>query len=370
MRIIQEAFRFAELGHRVLVACQEKSQIARQAARAGLPVFIVRMRSAFDPLAITRLLRIIKSEKVNIIHTHSSRDSWIGGIAGRASGIPVVRSRHLSTPVGTGWQTTFVYRYLADVIITSGTRIKEALVARNRLDPEKIVSIAAGVDTERFDIRKSSGDSILNEFGLKDAFPLVGIVAILRSWKGHLYLLEAVPKVVSIFPEARFLIVGNGPAYNSVLQKIRDLGIEKYVIMTNFRDDIPEIIAALDIFILPSYASEATSQVIPQALAMCKPIIATNVGGIPEIIDNGVTGLLVPPKNHAAISDAIIWMAKHREETNEMAIKGREKVLKHYTLQRMIDCTASVYCHVLKKKGDAMMTDKLETRCIKDKRKN
>lgn len=351
IRIIQESLRFTELGYRVLIACQEKSQISKQANRAKLPVFIVRMRSAFDPVAITKLLRITISEKVNIIHTHSSRDSWIAGIAGRVSGTPVIRSRHLSTPVGTSWQTTFVYRYLADVIITSGTYIKETLAARNNLDPEKIVSIAAGVDTERFDIKKSSGNKILNEFRLKDAFPLVGVVAILRSWKGHRYLLEAVPKVVSIYPKARFLIVGNGPVYDSIQQKIRNFGIEKYVIMTNFRDDIPDIMAALDIFILPSYASEATSQVIPQALAMGKPVIATNVGGLSEIIDNGITGLLVPPKNHAAISNAIIWMAKHREETNEMAIKGREKVLKHYTFQRMIDRTAEVYYSVMGKKS-------------------
>jgi len=352
IRIVQESLQFTERGYRVLIACQEKSQISNQVAKTELPVFIVRMRAAYDPIAIAKLLRIIKLENVNIIHTHSSRDSWIAGIAGRISGIPVIRSRHLSTPVGKRWQTTFVYRYLADIIITSGTHIKEALVKRNNLNPEKIISIAAGVDTKRFDIKNINGNRILNEFRLKDAFPLVGIVAILRSWKGHRYLLEAVSKVVSIYPEARFLIVGNGPAHDSIQQKILDLGIEKYVIMTNFRDDIPEIMAALDIFVLPSYASEATSQVIPQVLAMGKPVIAANVGGLPEIIEDGITGLLVPPKNSTAISDAIIWMVKHRDETNEMTIKGREKVLKNYTLQRMIDRTAEVYHHVLKQKRE------------------
>ncbi|MEE8329090.1 MAG: glycosyltransferase family 4 protein, partial [Thermodesulfovibrionia bacterium] len=223
IRIVQESIELTKRGYHILIACQKGSQIAKQAAVAGLTVFTVPMRFTCDPVAIIKFLRIIKTEKVDIIHTHSSKDSWIVGIAGRLSKIPVVRSRHLSTPVGKSWHTTFVYRYLAVIIITSGTHIKEALVTRNKLNPEKIVSIPAGVDIERFDMKNINGIKILDEFGLNDAFPIVGIVAILRSWKGHRYMLEAVPKVVSFFPEARFLIVGNGPAYERIQQKIRDL---------------------------------------------------------------------------------------------------------------------------------------------------
>ncbi|MCK5506645.1 MAG: glycosyltransferase family 4 protein, partial [Thermodesulfovibrionia bacterium] len=344
--------RFVELGYRILIACREGSQISKKAAGAGIPIFIVKMRFACDPLAIIKFYRIIKSEKVNIIHTHSSRDSWTAGIAGRISGIPIIRSRHLSTPVGRSWWTTFVYRYLADIIISSGIHIKNALVTRNRLDPGKIVSIAAGVDTERFEINKINGNKILDEFRLKHAFPIIGIVSVLRSWKGHRYLLEAVPEVVSVYPDARFLVVGDGPGYNTIRRRISDLGIEKNVIMTGFRNDVPEIMAVFDIFILPSFASEATSQVIPQVLAMGKPVIATNVGGLPEIVEDGITGLLIPPKDHDAISNAIIWMAKHRKEANEMAMKGREKILKSYTHKAMIDHTAEVYNNVLEARGN------------------
>ncbi|MEF9437413.1 MAG: glycosyltransferase family 4 protein [Candidatus Mariimomonas ferrooxydans] len=347
IRIVQESIELTKRGYHILIACQKGSQIAKQAAAAGLTVFTIPMRFTCDPVAIIKFLRIIKTEKVDIVHTHSSKDSWIAGIAGRLSKIPVVRSRHLSTPVGKSWHTTFVYRYLAVIIITSGTHIKEALITRNNLDPGKIISIAAGVDLERFDIENISGIKILDEFGLNDAFPIVGMVAILRSWKGHNYLLEAVLRVVATYPKARFLIVGNGPAYGTINREIIDLGIKKSVIMTDFRNDIPEIMAALDILVLPSYASEATSQVIPQAFAMGKPVIATNVGGLPEIIEDGITGLLIPPKNRDAISDAIIWMAGHIEKANEMAMRGREKILKYYTLKTMIDRTAEIY-HYLK----------------------
>lgn len=346
IRIFQESIRFTELGYRVLIACQEGSEIAEKAKKAGLPVHTVHMKYPVDPAAIGKFLRLIKIEKVDIIHTHSSKDSWLAGTAGRISGTPVVRSRHLTTPVKQSWLATLVYRYLCDIIITSGMHIKEALITRNRLNSEKIVSIPAGVDIERYDIN-IRGDRIRAEFGLKDSYPIVGIVAILRHWKGHRFLLEAVSRVVSVFPDAKFLIIGNGPQWNNLHQKIQDMGTEKHVIMTGFRDDIPEIMAALDIFILPSVASEATSQVIPQALAMGKPVIATNTGGLPEIIEDGVTGLLISPKNHDAIADAIVRMAEHKEEAEKMAARGRDKILKNYTFQRMIERTAEVYRHLL-----------------------
>lgn len=235
VRIVQESLRFKELGHRVLITCQKGSQMAVQAAKADIPVFIVQMRFALDPFAAANIIRIIILEKVDILHTHSSKDSWIAGIAGRLWGIPVIRSRHLSTPVKQSWYSTFVYRHLADAIITSGRHIRNALVEKNKLAPEKIISIPAGVDIERFDMN-IDGEKIRNEFGLRDAFPVVGVVAILRSWKGHSYLLEAVPKVVSLYPSARFLIVGNGPQWDNLHKKIHHLKIEKNVIMTNFRE--------------------------------------------------------------------------------------------------------------------------------------
>lgn len=349
IRILQEAVRFTKLGYRVLIACQEGSQIAKNAAISKLPLHIVRMRLPFDPPALVKFLQIIKSEKIDIIHTHSSKDSWIAGMAGRISGVPVVRSRHLSTPVGQKWMTALVYRYFCDAIIASGKHIKEALTKDNGIDPEKIYSIAAGVDIKRYNTAISR-DKVRNELQLRGSLPVVGMVAILRSWKGHRYLLEAVPKIVSIYPDAKFLIVGNGPQWDNLNKKVHDLRIGENVIMTNFRDDIPEIIAALDILVLPSIASEATSQVIPQALAMGKPVIAANVGGLPEIIEDGVTGLLVPPKDHEAISNAVIWMTEHREKAHEMAMKGKDKILKNYTFQKMIEQTDDVYNQVLRKK--------------------
>ncbi len=352
IRIFQESLKFAQCGHRILIACQEGSKISQKAKEAGFSVYIIRMEYPVAPIAVCKFLKIVKDEKVDIIHTHSSKDSWLAGIAGRISVTPVVRSRHLTTPVGQNYLTAFVYRHLCDIIITSGMHIRDTLITRNKLNPEKIVSIPAGVDTEKFHLN-ISGDKIRTEFKLENSYPVVGTVAILRHWKGHRFLLEAVPKVISIFPEAKFLIIGDGPQMDNLRSQIHSLNIEKHVIMPGFRNDVPEIMSALDIFILPSVASEATSQVIPQALAEGKPVIAADAGGLSEIIEDGITGLLIPPGNSDAIAGAIIRMAKNKEEAKGMASRGRNKILEGYTFQKMTEDTEKVYYQVLKKRGGA-----------------
>ncbi|MBI5195238.1 MAG: glycosyltransferase family 4 protein [Nitrospirae bacterium] len=352
IRIFQESLKFAERGHKVLIACQEGSKISEKAKEAGFSVYIVRMEYPIAPLGVGRFFKIVKDEKVDIIHTHSSKDSWLAGIAGRISGTPVVRSRHLTTPVGQNCLTVFVYRHLCDIIITSGMHIRNTLITRNKLNPEKIVSIPAGVDTEKFNLN-ISGDKIRTELQLENSYPVVGTVAILRHWKGHRFLLDAVQRVAAVLPQVKFIIAGDGPQWNNLHEQIRSLGIERHVIMTGFRNDVPEIMSALDIFILPSVASEATSQVIPQALAVGKPVIATDAGGLSEIIEDGVTGLLIPPKDSGAIADAIIRMAKNKEEAEGMASRGRKKILEGYTFKKMIEDTEKVYYQVLKKRSGA-----------------
>ncbi len=342
IRVILESVEFAKRGYRVLIACPAEARISAKAAEAGLRVINVAMPGPLNPKAIRRFLSIIKSEKVDVIHTHSSKDSWLAGIAGRWAKVPVVRSRHLSTLVGRSWFTTLVYRSLSDRIITSGAEIKRMLVERNNIDPEKITSIPAGVDTKLYH-PGVSGAAVTKELKLAGAYPVVGCVAMLRSWKGQTDLFDSVPEIVKSYPEARFVIAGDGPIRDRLIAQVRSLGIEKYVIMTGLRKDVPEIIAALDIFVLLSTASEATSQVIPQALAIERPVVATNVGGLPEIIEDNVTGLLIPKNDPKAIAGAVIRLAGDKELGARLAKKGREKILKDFTLDVMIDKTEGVY---------------------------
>lgn len=338
VRILTEARWLVEHGWQVQLACQPASGILSRAQ--GIRVHPIRMRGPWDPSAFVRLVRLIRRERIALVHTHSSVDSWIATLAARALGRPVVRSRHVSIPISA--RRALVY-HLADRIIASGEAVAQ-LVRAAGVPPAKIVSIPAGVDTREFH-PGVSGRPVREELGLTG--PVVGIVAMLRSSKGHRFFLEAAREVLQALPETRFLIVGDGVGYEDTRRHVRELGLEHAVTLTGFRNDIPAVMAALDVLVLPSIKSEATSQVIPQAFAVGTPVVAAATGGIPEIIRDGATGLLVPPRHSGALAAAIRSVLTDRATARRMAEAGRRLVLEHYSLDRMMERTVAVYCSLL-----------------------
>jgi glycosyltransferase involved in cell wall biosynthesis len=302
------------------------------------------MRGAWDVGAVLALRRLVRGRGVALVHTHSSVDSWLGALAARSVGRPVVRSRHVTIPVL--WRRALVYR-LADRIITTGEAIAR-VVATAGVDPARIVSVPAGVDTGKFH-PGVSGHAVRRELGLAPPpeGKVVGLVANVRGSKGHRYFLEAARDVLRAVPGTRFLVVGDGVGFDDVRRTVHELGLEADVLMTGFRRDIPEVMAALDVLVLPSTRSEATSQVIPQALAVGTPVTATAVGGIPEMIRDGVNGRLVPPADSAALAAAIVDMLTERERARAMAKVGQVEVLARYTVDAMMARTTEVYAELL-----------------------
>ena len=325
------------LGHgwRALIACQPDSPLFVEAKAASIPVEGIRMAGASDVGAIVRLRRLIRDRGASLVHTHSSVDSWLAGIAAKTLGRPVVRTRHVSIPI----RRALVYR-LADRIITSGESVR-AMVVRAGIAPERVVSISAGVDAQRFhpDV---SGKGVRDELGLGDA-PVVGLVANVRGSKGHNVFLEAARVVLDVLPTTRFLIVGDGVGLDEVRGRVRQMGLETRVTLTGFRRDIPEVMAALDVLALPSIRSEAIPQVIPQALAVGTPVVASTVGGSPELIQDGKNGRLVPPGDPGALAAAILGLLQEPERARAMARAGLEMVRERYTIDATMALTARVY---------------------------
>lgn len=337
-------------GYRMMIACQPGSRIYEVAKDKGVPVIGLRMRTGLDPLAVLRCREIIKKHSIDLVHTHSSVDSWCCSIAAKWSSIPVVRSRHLSTPIGENYFSYFLYMKLAGRVITSGETIRKRMIEVNDYDPRKIVSIPAGVDEKIFS-PEVGGDGVRRDFNIRPDDFLLGIVAILRSWKGHSYLLEAVKTLADKIPSLKLLIAGSGPQEKNIRDYIANNDLTGRVIMAGYREDVPQILKSLDLFVLPSYSNEATSQVIPQAMAMGVPVIATLAGGIEEVVTEGSTGKLVAPRDSRALSEAIYWAYQNREETWKMAERAREFILKDFTVTRMIDKTEKVYRELLEERS-------------------
>src|SRR5207244_8348641 len=316
IRTLAEARWLIGHGWRALIACQPDSPLLAEARASSIPVEAVRMGSATDIGAIVRLRRLMRERGVSLVYTHSSVDSWLGGLAAKSLGRPVVRSRHVSIPIRR--RRALVYR-LADRIITSGEGVR-AMVIGAGITPERVVAISAGVDSARFH-PGVSGKAVRDELGLGGA-SVVGLVANVRGSKGHNVFLDAARAVLAVAPDTRFLIVGDGVGFDEVKARVQQMGLESRVHLTGFRRDVPEVMAALDVLVLPSTRSEATSQVIPQALAVGTPVVGSNVGGIPELVRDGETGRLVPPEDPPALARAVLEILRDPDRARAMGRAG------------------------------------------------
>lgn len=305
IRTLTEAGWIAERGWRVLIAAQPDGRLLPRARALGLPVTALRMRGAWDARALLSLVRLIRREQVDVVHTHSSIDGWVGGMAARLTRRPVLRTRHVSIPIRRGLNP--VYRWLADSVITSGEAIRQLVIAAG-VRPERVVAIPAGVNLDDF-TAGNGGEAALRSLGLAAGGaapgPVLGSIAMFRGSKGHDHLLDAFARVHARRPNARLLLVGDGGRREWVEGLARERGLGGAVIFTGFRTDVPALLAAMDCFVLASTRTEGVPQSLLQAAAAGVPLVASRIGGIPEVVEDGLTGLLVPPGDPAALAAAI-----------------------------------------------------------------
>jgi glycosyltransferase involved in cell wall biosynthesis len=299
VRTLNEARWTGERGWRVLLACQPGGRLHERARAAGLEVVPLRMAGAFDPRALVALVRLIRRERVSLVHTHSSVDAWLGGMAARLCRVPVVRTRHVSIAIRRGPNP--VYRWLADRVVTSGEAIRR-MVMDAGVPPDRVVAIPAGVNLEAFPFGLRAPETA-RELGL--GTPVIGSVAMFRGSKGHPQLLQAFAMVREKRPTASLLLVGDGIRRAWVEQLARDAKLSDAVVFTGFRPDVPALLGTMDCFVLASTRTEGVPQALLQAFAAGVPVVASRIGGIPEVVRDGETGLLVPSESVPALAAAI-----------------------------------------------------------------
>jgi glycosyltransferase involved in cell wall biosynthesis len=346
IRILGEVRWLLDHGWNALIVCPPSSRLLSEARSVDLPAMAVGMRGTLDVAALLRLRALMRAQRVDLVHTHSSVDSWLATLAAKSLRLPVVRSRHVTIPILR--RRALIYR-LADRIITTGEAVA-AHVRRAGVPAERVVPITAGVDTARFH-PGVSGKAVREELGLAPEARVVGLVANVRGSKGHAVFLEAARELLETRRDARFLIVGDGVGYADVRRRVHEMGLETRVIMTGFRRDIPEVMAALDVLVLPSTKSEATSQVIPQALAVGTPVAAAATGGIPEIVRDGETGRLVAPGDARALARAVGSLLDDPTRAHEMALAGQALVRQRYSADITMSATTDVYRGLLTRRG-------------------
>lgn len=333
IRILEESRGMIGRGHEVVVACPAHARMAQEAARYGVPV--VHLPIEFRTFAaFGALRRYLATNGHDVVNTHSSADSWLAALA--CATLPkrpaLVRTRHISAPVSANFANRWLYRQ-ACTTATTGEALRRHLLDALGLDPARVVSVPTGIDTARFAPADKTNAKLA--LGLDPAHRHVGIVATLRSWKGHDFLLDAFARLNR--PDLRLLIVGTGPMAPAIEEKIAALKLSDRVVLAGQRNDPERWFQALDVFCLPSYANEGVPQAILQAMSCGLPIVTTPVGAIFEAVQDGASALIVPPKDAAALAQAIDRLLADPSLGSALGATARRVASADFSRETMLD---------------------------------
>lgn len=348
IRIFNECQGMDQRGHGVILAGRPEGKLRSRAEKAGLEFHPLAMAGPWDLGAVWRLARLLKRREVDILHTHSSVDSWVGGFAARLAGSALVRTRHLSVPVNSN-PLNFVYR-MPQAVITTGRGIRRHLVEDYGLAAESVHSIPTGVDVRRFRPRAPDPE-LAAELGLEPGAPVVAMVAVLRSWKRHDIFCRLAAKLTAKRPGTRVLIVGDGPGWKRVNGYLDQMNLRGSVIMTGHRDDIERILPLCTVCVLASDKAEGVPQAVLQQLACARAVAAADAGDVSEVVRDQDTGLLAPPGEAAPLLAAVERLLDDPELRARLGERGRRMVMEEHTTEHMLRRTEEVYAQALAARG-------------------
>lgn len=341
IRILEEARGLAARGHDVQLLCPPEARIFAEAPRFGVRATALPIARK-KPAGVLALRRWLARHRPDVINTHSSTDSWLAALACTLlrDAPPLVRTRHISTAVPNNATTRWLYTRATRHIVTTGESLRLQLIAQNGYRPEAITSVPTGIDPERH----APGDraqarTALAAHGLPATGPLLAIVATLRSWKGHVYLLEALAGL----PDVRLAVVGDGPHRPTIEQKLAELGLAGRVVFAGQQNDVTPWLRAADVFVLPSYANEGVPQAVLQAMMTALPVVSTTVGAIAEAVAVGETGLLVPPRDAQALRTALATLLAEPARAEAMGRAGRERAVARFSREAMLDRMEAIF---------------------------
>jgi L-malate glycosyltransferase len=328
-------------GHRTMLIAHPAGELRRRAAEGG-DVFPLAPRAEMDLAAGWRLSRIIRQVGPDVIHAHDPH-----GVAMAALGLsmstqrvkpPLVASRRVDFHLGRNAFSRWKYRQVQRFICSSDAIRR--MIQADGVAPGRSVTIYEGIDLER--VRAAPPATLHEELWLPHHAPLVGNIAALVPHKGQRHFIDAAALVVRRVPDARFVIVGEGELRRSLERHIHDLRLDKHVLLTGFRPDVLSVLKTFDIFVMSS-VTEGLGTSLLDAMACARPIVATRAGGIPEAVDDGQTGILVTPRDHEAMADAIVKLLEDGRLRERMGAAGLERARTRFSAERMVKETIRVY---------------------------
>lgn len=335
--------------YRLLLICPEPGSFVGRMEARGVETHLVHLAPLFNPLALWRLTRLLVRERVTILQTHGARANFYGRIAGRLAGVPVIVStvhnslKDYEVAALTRWFYATALRLtlsLVQRIICVSDATRRDLGDECPAAVAKMQTVHNGVDPSAFPAQPDR-QRVRLEFGIRQG-PLLVTVARLTEAKGHRYVLEALPGLLRTWPQLCCLFVGEGELQDALQRMAIDLGVEQACRFVGVREDIADILAAADLFVLPSI-SEGFPFVLLEALSMGCPVVASQVNGVPELIEDRKTGRLVPARDPQALAVAIRDVLSDPAAASRMGAAGRIVVREQFTADRMVANTTAIF---------------------------
>ena len=332
-------------GYHPVVVTQKKGWLTEKSSEIGVKWIILKNTKFFDIRFFLELVRIIREEKIDLIHSHEFLMNTYCTAASIVTGCPIVATVHGKGYYTEKWRRRAAYRFVgrcANRVVAVSENLKEFLVEKIRINPSDISVIWNGVDVKNyFPSDEEKTRRLKHELGLHGI--IIGAIGNLYPVKGHIHLIRAARFIADQFDEASFVVIGKSTDYqNTLLEEVERLCLTDRFRFLGFRDDIPQLMQMFDIFVLPSM-EETLSIATLEALASSKPVVATRCGGPEEIITNGNNGFLVPPGNPEELADKILVLIKNPRLRREFGEEGLRSVREKFTSEAMFDNYKRLY---------------------------
>ena len=325
IRIINEMIALRELGIEVYLACKENAKIKDKAIENKIEVFVLPFKGNVDFKTMFSLVKIVKEHKIDIINTHSGKDTWVGGIAAKLSGAKFIRTRHLSNRIRSS-RFNFINE-IADYVFTTGESVKNDMIKFNRVSPDKIMSIPTGIDDEVYNPELFNKNDSRKIFGINEDEIAIGIVAVLRMFKRHDLFLKAAKELIDKCKDKKlkFFIAGDGPQREAIESLINELGLNSNIVMLGHVSEVPKLLSALDIFVLTSDSKEGVPQSVMQALLMNKKVVATDVGSTRDLYKDDNFKLIKPKDIKEIVNSVIELIDANDKKLRNIIVDGFSK---------------------------------------------
>ena len=341
---------------RLSLAVFSEGRLAEEARRLNVPVHHLRKRFRGDPGPLRGLVRVIRRHGVDIVHTHMTSGNIYGRIAARlALGSRLISTLHYVDREALPFLPPLLQRLffdgdirmagMCDRVIATSEHLRRALLGAG-MSEGKVVTILNGVNLDSIGSDERATDRLRQELGLARGMPVVGIVGRLVPVKNQALFLRAAREILDRGVHARFVVVGDGPLREPLRVLAHDLGLDDKVVFAGFRTEVMALVSIFDVCLLTSN-SETSAYGVSEPMAMGRPVVATAVGGVPELIDHGVDGWLCPPGDVAALADAACALLADPAAAARMGERAARKVREHLSLDRMVDRVEAVYRQLL-----------------------